>query len=83
MTPTVKIKVPVCDGNAAGEAIINESDYNPKVHTLVGAAEVEKDAPVLEDMTKAELREFLDGKGIAYHADDNKTELLALAQGQS
>lgn len=94
MKPTVMIKVAPCPGNEQGTLIINEEDFDPAKHTLVGAPESAAPSPASTpsetqpntdgesgevdwgQFTNAELRQFLDSKGVRYHKDDNKAELI-------
>ena len=53
--------------------IINESDYDPKVHEL--ATESKKNEP---EMTVAQLKAALTEKGIPFKPNPSKAELVAL-----
>lgn len=44
MQNTVRIKTKPCDGNPEGIVVINESDFDPKVHTLADAPAVQEQA---------------------------------------
>lgn len=66
--------VMVMADNDMGCMVINESDFDAKVHTLVDdAAGTEGGA-----MTKADLHDALTAKGIEYKNSMTKAELQAL-----
>lgn len=54
-----------------GGMLINESDYNPEHHTLVGAGET------LADLSKADLIAMAEAKGIEVGNRDTKADLIA------
>lgn len=61
---TVKIVAEKVPGNDTGFIVINESDYNPEIHTLHGETAA---ADEFEGMDKDALRAWLDERGIQYH----------------
>lgn len=67
--PTVRIKT---DANEDGFIVINEHDFDEKVHSLVDAEEA------TASMTVAQLRESLTDKGVSFEPGAKKAELRAL-----
>ena len=60
------------------EVIINESDYDPKVHKLVG--ETENEEKPLTEMTVTEIREYAKENDIDVKGLKSKEDLLAAVQ---
>lgn len=70
--PTVRIKT------RKGWADLNESDFDPKVHTLYDGREAAPDGPAeLADMTNAELRDLADAEDIDLGDATKKVDLIA------
>lgn len=57
--------------------VINEGDFDPKVHTLLDGAPPEGD----KSKTAAELKEALTAKGIEFKGNASKADLQALLDG--
>lgn len=72
---TVKIARP--DNPRGGYAIINEADFDPAQHSLWG--EEPDPRAQFDTMTKAELRDVLDGHGVEYDARSGVDKLRELA----
>jgi hypothetical protein len=71
--PTVKVKTDAPD-NADGFIVINESDFDPKVHELHEA----KVAKPSDGLTSDELKAALTAKSVAIPAGAKKADLAAL-----
>lgn len=73
--------VMVMADNDMGCMVINKSDYDSAVHTLVDDGESNAGNPEGGNATKAELHAALTAKGIEYKNSMTKAELQALLDG--
>lgn len=76
--PTVRVACP--DNKRAGYAVINESDFDPSVHTLWGDVADAPGDPA--SMTKAALVAEAKAQGIKGAARMNKVTLLEVLYGE-
>jgi hypothetical protein len=73
--PTVTIRT------EDGPVIINDSDFDPKVHTLHVAGEAPAAAETdLDGMTAAELRAYIEANGGTAPSNAKKAELFDVAK---
>lgn len=89
---TVRIVAAKTKGNDLGYSILNESDFNPKVHKLFGGDTIEEGGEVGEVAegsaewfadsknfpNKAALHKYLDDHKVPYESDANRAALEAL-----
>jgi hypothetical protein len=79
---TVKVEHPVVEGNELGYVVIEEENFDPKVHKVFVEPEPVKTAAekTLDELNGNELKAYLAEKGVQFPGNISKADALALAK---